>query len=58
MNEFRDEVSYMLDQDFSPREIAMITGHDENYIHSIVHEVNAQYYDDTIEGNVYYDYFA
>lgn len=58
MNELREEVSYMLDHGFSAREIAVISGMHENTVHAIVQQVQDGYYDDTLEGNVYYDYFA
>lgn len=58
MNELREEVSYMLDHGFSAREIAVISGMHENTVHAIVQQVQNGYYDDTLEGNVYYDYFA
>ena len=58
MNEFREEVSYMLDQGFSAREIAVISGMHENTVYALVQEVQDGYYDDTLEGNVYYDHFA
>ena len=58
MNEFHEEVSYMLDQGFSAREIAVISGMHENTVQAIVQQVQDGYYDDTLEGNVYYDYFA
>ena len=58
MNEFREEVSYMLDHGFSVREIAAISGMHENTVHAIVQQVQDGYYDDTLEGNVYYDHFA
>lgn len=58
MNEFREEVSYMLDHGFSTREIAVISGMPENTVHAIVQQVQDGYYDDTLEGNVYYDHFA
>ena len=58
MNEFREEVSHMLDHGFSAREIAVISGMHENTVHAIVQQVQDGYYDDTLEGNVYYDYFA
>lgn len=58
MNEFREEVSYMLDHGFSAREIAVISGMHENTVQAIVQQVQDSYYDDTLEGNVYYDYFA
>ena len=57
MNEFREEVSYMLDQGFSAREIAVISGMHENAVQAIVQQVQDSYYD-TLEGNVYYDHFA
>ena len=58
MNELREEVSYMLDHGFSAREIAVISGMHENTVHAIVQQVQDGYYDDTLEGNVYYYYFA
>ena len=58
MNEFREEVSYMLDHGFSAREIAVISGMHENMVQAIVQQVQDSYYDDTLEGNVYYDHFA
>lgn len=58
MNELHEEVSYMLDQGFSAREIAVISGMNENTVHALVQEVQDGYYDDTLEGNVYYDHFA
>ena len=58
MNEFHEEVSYMLDHGFSVREIAVISGMHENTVHAIVQQVQDGYYDDTLEGNVYYDHFA
>lgn len=58
MNEFREEVSYMLDHGFSAREIAVISGMHENTVQAIVQQVQDSYYDDTLEGNVYYDYFT
>ena len=57
MNEFREEVSYMLDHGFSVREIAVISGMHENAVQAIVQQVQDSYYD-TLEGNVYYDHFA
>ena len=58
MNEFCEEVSYMLDHGFSVREIAVISGMHENAVQAIVQQVQDNYYNDTLEGNVYYDYFA
>ena len=58
MNELREEVSYMLDHGFSAREIAVISGMHENTVHAIVQQVQDGYYDDTLEGNVYYYHFA
>ena len=58
MNEFHEEVSYMLDHGFSVREIAVISGMHENAVQAIVQQVQDNYYNDTLEGNVYYDYFA
>ena len=58
MDEFREEVSYMLDQGFSAREIAVISGMHENTVYALVQEVQDGYYDDTLEGNVYYELFA
>lgn len=58
MNEFREEVSYMLDHGFSAREIAVISGMHENTVYALVQEIQDSYYDDTLEGNVYYEHFA
>ena len=58
MNEFREEVSYMLDHGFSAREIAVISGMHENTVHALVQEIQGSYYDDILEGNMYYDYFV